>query len=238
MADIHTSIIDMDTTEIHIEERPSHRLEIRDKGPLESVREGPYICHNTLITHTEFLKSTNSIKEPRVYRILPTGGARSNIGDIFALLTWYLLCVYSISAIPIACYCENAVINITNAAILSMLLMYHIIAIYAITKNRKKIRRMLCVAETTAERYQGFQNYFFDVLSDNNEQLTLLNLKQRRKLQQEIVIRRGKPMVVMLSTKSYWRDRVILPIICLIVLAVLSLIGMVVQLETMRLTYV
>ncbi|XP_060065282.1 uncharacterized protein LOC132545604 [Ylistrum balloti] len=224
----------MDTTNIDLEERPSHRLEIRDKGPLTSFREGPYICHNTLIAHAEFLKAANDVKEPRVFRVLPVGGASSNIGDVFALVTWYFLCVYSCCVIPIACYCENTVINITNAAILCVLLMYHIIAIYTITKNKKKLRRMLFLAETTADRYQGFQNYFFDVRSNSTDQLTFLNLKHRRKLQQEIAVRQGKGMVVMLCTKSYWRSRIVYPVICLAILSVFSLVGVIVQLETMK----
>ncbi|XP_033737078.1 uncharacterized protein LOC117325187 [Pecten maximus] len=224
----------MDTTNINLEERPSHRLEVRDRAALVNFREGPYICHNTLVTHAEFLKAANDAKEPRVFRVLPVGGANSNIGDVFALVTWYFLCVYSCCVIPIACYCENTVINIVNTTVSCVLLMYHITAIYAITKNRKKVRRMLCLAETTADRYQGYQNYFFDVRSNNTEQLSFLNLKHRRKLQQEIVIRQGKGMVVMLCTKSYWRSRIIYPIVCLSVLSVLSLIGVIVQLETMK----
>ncbi|XP_069127441.1 uncharacterized protein [Argopecten irradians] len=224
----------MDTTEIQIEERPNHRLELRDKGPLVSFREGPYICHNTLVTHAGFLKVTNDVKEPRVFRILPVGGAGSNVGDVIALVTWYFLCVYSCCVIPIACYCENTIINIVNAAILCVLLMYHIIAIYTITKNRKKFRRILYIAETSADRYQGYQNYFFDVRSNNTVQLSFLNLKHRRKLQQEIVKRQGKGMVVMLCTKSYWRSRIIYPIVCLTVISVFSFVGIIVQLETMR----
>ncbi|XP_069127446.1 uncharacterized protein [Argopecten irradians] len=177
----------MDTTEIQIEERPNHRLELRDKGPLVSFREGPYICHNTLVTHAGFLKVTNDVKEPRVFRILPVGGAGSNVGDVIALVTWYFLCVYS-----------------------------------------------CCVIPTSADRYQGYQNYFFDVRSNNTVQLSFLNLKHRRKLQQEIVKRQGKGMVVMLCTKSYWRSRIIYPIVCLTVISVFSFVGIIVQLETMR----
>ncbi|OWF45976.1 uncharacterized protein LOC110456348 [Mizuhopecten yessoensis] len=224
----------MDTTNTDLEERPSHRLEVRDKGSLASFREGPFIGHNTLVTHAEFLKVANYNQEPRVFRLLPVGGASNFIGDVFSLIIWYFMCVYSCCVIPIACYCDNTVINIANAAVLCVLLMYYIIGIYTITRNKTKLKRMLCVAETTADRYQGYQNYFFEVGSNNTEQLTFLNMKHRKKLRQEIVIRKGKGMVVMLCARSYWRSRIIYPIICLAVLSLFNLIGVIVQLETMK----
>ena len=44
----------------------------------------------------------------------------------------------------------------------------------------------------------------------------------------------ARSMVLMLCTKSYWKNRVTAPVICLSVTAVLSLIGIFVQIVTLR----
>lgn len=62
----------------------------------------PYITHNVLITHADFLKSTNKDKDLTLYRIFPTGGAYNYIGDVVALLTWYFVVVFIIAAIPVS----------------------------------------------------------------------------------------------------------------------------------------
>ncbi|XP_052098458.1 uncharacterized protein LOC127733155 [Mytilus californianus] len=220
--------------EIEHEERPRHRLEIKKRGHLDNIREGPYITHNVLITHADFLKSTNKDKDLTLYRIFPTGGGYNYIGDIVALVTWYFVVVFIVASIPIACYCENKVINIANAIVLCIILIYHIIALYAVTKNRKKFRRAWFVTETSAEKYMGLQNYFVDVSIDNALELHFVNNGQRQKIITMLSNKQVRSMLLMLCTKSYWRSRVVDPIICLSVTSCICLIGMFVQIITLR----
>lgn len=213
--------------------RPRHRLEERNRSFLENLREGPYITHNVLITHAEFLKSANKDAALRVYRIFPTGGGYNYCGDIFALITWYFIVVFIITAIPLACFCENSMLNISNAIILTIILMYHLVAIYGVTKNKKKFRRAAYIAETPADKYLGLQNHFEDVSLDGVLDTSFLNSLQKQKIVTMLSERKGASMLVMLCTKSYWKNRVIAPTICLSLTAILCLIGIFVQVVTL-----
>jgi len=61
----------------------------------------PYITHNILISHADFLKTSNKDKELNLYRIFPTGGGYNYIGDIVALIVWYFVVVFIIVSIPV-----------------------------------------------------------------------------------------------------------------------------------------
>lgn len=161
---------------------PRHRYEIKNRGHLDSIREGPYITHNVLITHANFLKTTNEDNKLTVYRIFPSGGGYNYIGDIIALVTWYFIVVYVIAVIPIACYCETKLVNIINTIVLCIIMMYHIIAVYGVTKNRKKFRRASYVIEVSANKYMGLQNYFIDVTASNVSEHNFINSTQRQKI--------------------------------------------------------
>ena len=59
----------------------------------------PYITHNLLISHGDFLKTSNKDKELNLYRIFPTGGGYNYIGDIVALIVWYFVVIFIIVSI-------------------------------------------------------------------------------------------------------------------------------------------
>jgi hypothetical protein len=61
----------------------------------------PYITHNILISHANFLKTSNKDKELNIYRIFPIGGGYNYIGDIVALIVWYFVVVFIIVSIPV-----------------------------------------------------------------------------------------------------------------------------------------
>jgi hypothetical protein len=54
--------------------------------------------------------------------------------------------------LQLACYCENKIVNVTNSIALCFIMMYHIIAVYGVTKNRKKFRRACYIAEVSCFR--------------------------------------------------------------------------------------
>ena len=54
--------------------------------------------------------------------------------------------------LQLACYCENKIVNVTNTIVLCFIMMYHIIAVYGVTKNRKKFRRACYIAEVSCFR--------------------------------------------------------------------------------------
>lgn len=64
----------------------------------------PYIVHNVLVNHVEFLKEVNCEDEPRVFRIFPFGGSYRTAGDVIALITWYFMVVYPCVAIPVSIF--------------------------------------------------------------------------------------------------------------------------------------
>lgn len=219
--------------EIQDEERPRHRLEVKNRGHLENIREGPYITHNLLISHGDFLKTSNKDKELNLYRIFPTGGGYNYIGDIVALIVWYFVVIFIIVSILLACYCENKIVNVTNSIVLCVIMMYHIIAVYAVIKNRKKFRRACYIAETSADKYMGLQNYFVEVTIDNASEQHFINSSHRQKIITTLSNKKEKSMLMMLCTKSYWRNRVIDPIICLSVTSVISFVAIFVQIITL-----
>ncbi|XP_061197695.1 uncharacterized protein LOC133205823 [Saccostrea echinata] len=214
--------------------RPSHRLELRVKGLVNNIREGPYITHNYLASHVRFLKKVNEEESHNVYRVLPFGGSFNSRGDVVALLVWYFMLIYAITAIPLACYCEDLSINICNIIILATMVVYHLTAIRLIFSNVKKLKAMWCTTLTTAEKYLGLQNYFIDVTTDNAKEIHCVATKQRQKIIQKMTNKNSKQVVVMLMTSSYLRSRLRDPVICLSVMAIFCLIGLVVQLETLR----
>ncbi|XP_048760122.2 uncharacterized protein LOC125669563 isoform X2 [Ostrea edulis] len=172
--------------------RPSHRLELRVKGVINHIREGPYITHNYLVSHVHFLRKVNEEKGLRVCRVLPFGGSFNIRGDIVALLVWYIMLVYAIVAIPLACYCEETSINICNVIILATMCVYHLIAIYVIFSNVKKLKAMWCTTLTTAEKYHGLQNSFIDVTADNAKEIHCIAASQRQKIVQNITNKNSK----------------------------------------------
>ncbi|KAJ8305997.1 hypothetical protein KUTeg_016542 [Tegillarca granosa] len=178
--------IKMFTLEISENARPKHRLEVKERGRFENIREGPYIVHNVLVNHVEFLKFVNQENEPRVFRIFPFGGSHRAAGDVIALLTWYFMVVYPCVAIP-----------------------------------------------TTAERYIGLENYFTDITMENKEDLHIVNTHQRQTILKKLNFISDRRVVIMLCTSSYWRSRVIDPVLCLSFLTALCIAGIIVQLETM-----
>lgn len=223
----------MFTLEISENARPKHRLEVKERGRFENIREGPYIVHNVLVNHVEFLKFVNQENEPRVFRIFPFGGSHRAAGDVIALITWYFMVVYPCVAIPIACYCDNRLVNIGNSVALCVLAMYHLVAIYIIIKNKKKLKRMWYTAITTAERYIGLENYFTDITMENKEDLHIVNTHQRQTILKKLNFISDRRVVIMLCTSSYWKSRVIDPVLCLSFLTALCIAGIIVQLETM-----
>lgn len=55
--------------------------------------------------------------------------------------------------------------------------------------------------QTTANKYQGLQNYFFHADAHNTQELQFLNLQTRRKLRQHVA---GKPgMCARVGGKEY-----------------------------------
>ncbi|KAK3091795.1 hypothetical protein FSP39_022676 [Pinctada imbricata] len=224
-----------DQVEVRVCPEPvRHRMELRERGHLHNIRVGPYNSHNLLVTHAKFLRSTNDDPGPRVYRLFPFGGTFSLAGDIVGLLTWYLLLVYTVVTIPLACYCDVAQLNITNAVILAILCMYHICAIYFVFRNKAKLKKMWFIAKTTAKNYKGWQNSFLNVTPRDTKELQLLGTNQRQEVVQKMCAKRDRFAMLMLCAASYWRTSVIDPVICLSVLAVLSLTSIIVQIETIK----
>ncbi|XP_022318427.2 uncharacterized protein LOC111121430 [Crassostrea virginica] len=216
--------------------RPTHRLELRVRGLISNIREGPYITHNYIVSHVRFLRKVND-EEGRPYnvcRILPVGGTFNTRGDVLALLVWYLMLVYAALAIPLACFCEENSINIANLIVLAIMCVYHLTAIYLIFSNMKKLQALWCTTKTTAEKYIGLQNYFMDITKDNTKEIHCVTPKQRKKIVQKMTNRKSNQVVLMLITSSYMRSRRRDPVLCLGVLALLCLVGIVVQLETLR----
>lgn len=64
----------------------------------------PYITHNYIASHVQFLKKVNEGRgrQYNVWRILPVGGKFNSQGDVLALLVWYLMLVYAAVAIPVS----------------------------------------------------------------------------------------------------------------------------------------
>ena len=54
-----------------------------------------------MISHANFLKTSNKDKELNIYRIFPIGGGYNYIGDIVALIVWYFVVVFIIVSIPV-----------------------------------------------------------------------------------------------------------------------------------------
>lgn len=216
--------------------RPTHRLELRVRGLVSNIREGPYITHNYIASHVQFLKKVNEGRgrQYNVWRILPVGGKFNSRGDVLALLVWYLMLVYAAVAIPLACFCEVTSINIANLIVLAIMCVYHLTAIYLVISNMKKLKTLWCTTLTTADKYIGLQNYFIDITADNAKEIHCVTASQKTKIVQNMTNHRMNQVVLMLMTASYLRGRRRDPIICLSVLAVLCLVGLVVQLETMR----
>lgn len=64
----------------------------------------PYITHNYIASHVQFLKKVNEGRGRKynLWRIFPLGGRFNSRGDVLALLTWYLMLVYAAVAIPVS----------------------------------------------------------------------------------------------------------------------------------------
>ena len=62
----------------------------------------PYVLHNHLIAHNEFLRKENGAEQPRTFRIFPTGGSNSGVGDVVALLAWFCVIIFPCVAIPVS----------------------------------------------------------------------------------------------------------------------------------------
>lgn len=64
----------------------------------------PYITHNYIASHVQFLKKVNEGRgrQYNVWRILPVGGKFNSRGGVLALLVWYLMLVYAAVAIPVS----------------------------------------------------------------------------------------------------------------------------------------
>lgn len=71
---------------------------------LTLVYFSPYITHNYIASHVQFLKKVNEGRgrQYNVWRILPVGGKFNSRGDVLALLVWYLMLVYAAVAIPVS----------------------------------------------------------------------------------------------------------------------------------------
>ncbi|KAL5021734.1 hypothetical protein ScPMuIL_000889 [Solemya velum] len=184
---------------------------------------GPYVLHNSLISHIEAVKTANGVDEPRLYRIWPVA-----LGDVISVIVWYTQMAYTIAAVVMAFYLGN-VPRTVNSVVLSLLIVVCILTIYIISKNQKNIRRMwyVCKADTsfppsrqvclTADVLQAFPH---------------VTGRQRQNILQHICSSKEQNATLLLTSRSYWRRNVLIPIVVHVFLGLLCLVAIIVQLET------
>ncbi|XP_050402657.1 uncharacterized protein LOC126818974 [Patella vulgata] len=211
------------------------KLEIKPTSRLVNILYGPFIKHNFLVHCGIILEKENGkfAAKERFWHIFPTGGRYSIIGDAIAFLFWYIFLLYPFVAIAVGCFCRNQV-NIINAVILCIIMMYHLMTVFQITKNIKKFKRMWYISLIELKTYLGLQNVIYQVGVSDVDSLELIPCDKRKKITQKLCQHPDARVILMLCTRSFWSGCFLEPVVCLSLGAFSCLISALVQLETMN----
>ncbi|ESP05191.1 hypothetical protein LOTGIDRAFT_227866 [Lottia gigantea] len=221
----------------HYQIKRGSNLQTKHSCRIYNYLNGPYLSHNFLIHCGGYLLEENGINDSKewkiFWRIFPAGGRYSKVGDVISCAFWYLLIIYPFVTIGTGMYYGNKV-NIINAVILCLMLMYHLVSIFIIIKNTSKLKTMWCISKLNLEKYVGLENAIREVSKETIHNLDLIPFEKRKKITEKLYQLADASAVVMLCTKSFWKSCLIDPVVCVVCLASLNLIAVLVQLETMN----
>ncbi|XP_076441346.1 uncharacterized protein LOC143280543 [Babylonia areolata] len=223
---------------VHAGTSPHAALEVKRKPRLYNYVYGPYRQHQFLVDCVLHLKRGNNCRgeEDVPGRMLPVGSSCLGrwLGNFLTLAMWYLALLLPFIFIMLGEVCGGTVMLCCCCIILCVLVSCHSITIFFILHNQKIAKRFWFINKVDLAHHQGRENKMMEVSVDNAMALEFLSAGQKSQVIARLARSNDRRGVMMLCTSSFWVSHVQDPLICLLILLILSLIGLVISIDQLR----